>query len=98
MWVDNLPNPAVVSAQHIQPVRQGGLVINVALARQRRHELGYSLKQLAILMQVDKGDLSRWENGIRVPRAHHIATWARCLELEPGDLFAKPLEEEANNT
>lgn len=78
-------NAAVACGQ--QPVRMGGSLINVALARQRREELGYSLKQLALKMQVAPSELSRWENNVRVPRVERLAVWERALGLEAGTLM-----------
>ena len=63
-------------------------MLNVELAKRRREELGLTLKDVALRMGVDASDLSRWENGVRTPRAHRIAAWADALGLEPGDFFA----------
>lgn len=62
-------------------------MLNVELAKRRREELGYTLKELALRMQVDSSELSRWENGVRVPRVNRLASWERALQLEPGTLM-----------
>lgn len=82
-----MPNTGVGFAYPYTGPVSGGLVIDVARAKQRREEKGLTLKQLALEVGVHYSDLSRWENGRREPRLRHLAAWASALDLQPSDLL-----------
>ena len=63
-------------------------MINTALARQRRKEMGLSLDELGGLVGVDGSTLYRWENGEREPRnTSKLAEYARILDVSLDDLL-----------
>ena len=45
-----------------------------------RHRSGLSLAELAIILEVTPGALSRWENGTRNPRPLHLQSIRSWLE------------------
>lgn len=65
-------------------------MLNVALARRRREELGLTQEQLAEQLGIGQGALSNWEAGKREPRSSFLRAWARALQLEPGELLSEP--------
>ena len=51
--------------------------------RATRERAGISLRQMATLLEVDPGTLSRWERGETRPRLFAAIKWAEaCRELE----------------
>lgn len=65
-------------------------MLNYALARRRREELGLSQTKIAEQLNVTISTVSKWETGDAEPRAiAQLAAWARLLGLEPGELIAE---------
>ena len=54
--------------------------------RLRREELGLGQEQLAASLGVRQQTVSRWENGLAVPRPGRVLELARLLDLEPARL------------
>jgi transcriptional regulator with XRE-family HTH domain len=66
-------------------------LLNVALAQQRRKEMGLSLAELGGLVGVDASTLYRWESGEFEPRSiDKLRDWARVLSVPVADLLAEP--------
>jgi len=66
-------------------------LLNVALARQRRKEMGLSLAELGGLVGVDASTLYRWESGEFEPRSiDKLRDWARVIDVPVADLLAEP--------
>ena len=51
--------------------------------RLRREQRGMGQEQLAAALGVRQQTVSRWENGLAVPRPSRVVELARLLELEP---------------
>ena len=51
--------------------------------RLRREQRGMGQEQLATALGVRQQTVSRWENGLAVPRPSRVLALARVLELEP---------------
>ena len=51
--------------------------------RLRREQLRMGQEQLAAVLGVRQQTVSRWENGLAVPRPSRVLELARVLELEP---------------
>jgi len=60
----------------------------VAYIRDRRHELGLSLQQLAERLDVPKSRLHNYESGKFMPRPELLEPLAAALEVSYEDLFA----------
>ena len=54
--------------------------------RLRREALGLGQEQLAAALGVRQQTVSRWENGLAVPRPARVVELARLLDLEPASL------------
>jgi transcriptional regulator with XRE-family HTH domain len=54
--------------------------------RLRREERGLGQEQLAAALGVRQQTVSRWENGLAVPRPARVVELARLLDLEPARL------------
>jgi transcriptional regulator with XRE-family HTH domain len=54
--------------------------------RLRREQLGLGQEQLAAALGVRQQTVSRWENGLAVPRPGRVVELAEALELEPSAL------------
>ena len=54
--------------------------------RLRREQRGMGQEQLAAALGVRQQTVSRWENGLAVPRPSRVVELARMLELEPSAL------------
>ena len=54
--------------------------------RLRREQRGMGQEQLAAALGVRQQTVSRWENGLAVPRPSRVVELARVLELEPSAL------------
>ena len=54
--------------------------------RLRREERGLGQEQLAAALGVRQQTVSRWENGLAVPRPGRVVELARLLDLEPARL------------
>jgi transcriptional regulator with XRE-family HTH domain len=68
-------------------------LLNTALAKQRREQMGLSLAELGGLVGVDASTLFRWEAGEREPRTtDKLADYARVLGVSVDDLLAEPPE------
>jgi len=51
--------------------------------RRLREQAGLSLRQMARILEIQPGSLSRWERGINTPRLEDAIKWAQaCNELE----------------
>ena len=57
-----------------------------ATVRLRREERGLGQEQLAAALGVRQQTVSRWENGLAVPRPGRVVDLARALDLEPSAL------------
>lgn len=67
-------------------------MLNVALARKRREELGLTQEQLAEQLGIWQGSFSKWESGQREPRSDQLKAWARALQIDVADLLSEPEE------
>jgi len=56
--------------------------------RAGREAQGLTISQLAVLLEVDPGQVFRWESGERKPKADKLTALARRLELPIDELFA----------
>lgn len=65
-------------------------MLNVALARKTREQLGLTQEQLAERLGVDQGTIAHWELGTRQPRLASLQAWADALGLPVSDLILKP--------
>ena len=54
--------------------------------RARREELGLAQERLAAELGVTQQTVSRWENGMALPRPARLLALARILDLDPGML------------
>ncbi|MBX6765930.1 MAG: helix-turn-helix transcriptional regulator [Actinomadura rubrobrunea] len=50
-------------------------------ARALRQERRFSLRELAVLVGTSPSTLSRWENGVSLPRAAAALRWANALGI-----------------
>ena len=55
--------------------------------RKLREERGFSQKQLAQKLYVNRSTVTHWENAIRLPDATMILRLAECLEVDINSLF-----------
>ncbi len=72
-------------------------MLNVALARARREELGLTQDELAKRLGIQQASLSRLESGEREPRIAFLRRWARELGVEPSALIADSDAESAGD-
>jgi DNA-binding XRE family transcriptional regulator len=59
-----------------------------AFIRRRRHVLGLSCAQLAVLAGTTPASISRWENGRRSPNIHAALSLATALRVSIEDLVS----------
>ena len=52
-----------------------------------RIQRGYTQKQLADLMQVDRSMIAKWENGINKPRADRLIQLAKIFHCSVDELL-----------
>lgn len=60
-------------------------------ARERRNELGLSLRVIAEALAdqgvvIDRSMVSRWESGEKIAEPHYVFALERCLQMKPGSL------------
>lgn len=74
-------------------------MLNTALARQRREQMGLSVAELGGLVGVAESTLWRWEAGEREPRTtDQLKQYARVLGVSVDDLLTGPEEVEASTS
>lgn len=68
------------------------------ILRDRRKELGFTLKQVAEKVGVSEGTISRWESGkIAEMRRGKVAAYAKALDIDPAVIMGwKDISEYAN--
>lgn len=57
--------------------------------RQKRKELKLSQTQLAIMLEIDRSTIAKWETGESMPRAALLPKLAEILKCSIDDLFRK---------
>lgn len=61
-----------------------GLMEINEIIRDRRHQMGLTMKQVSAMVGVSESTISRWESGnIENMRRNHIAALAKALQLSP---------------
>lgn len=69
------------------------------MIKDRRIELGLTMKQVAKAVGVSEGTISRWESGeISNMKRSRIADLAKVLKLKPSDLVLGHIEDENKKT
>lgn len=74
-------------------------MLNTALAKKRRQQMGLSVAELGGLVGVAESTLWRWEAGEREPRTtDQLQQYARVLGVSVDDLLTGPEELEASTS
>lgn len=69
------------------------------IIHKKRVELGYTMKELAQMLDVSEATISRWESGKLATMKHtKIMALAKALHISPADLFEKNTDSEISLT
>jgi transcriptional regulator with XRE-family HTH domain len=59
--------------------------------REERRKRGFSLREVADRIEIDRTTLSLWERGRNIPRADVLAAWAKVFGLTSDDVLNKSI-------